>query len=60
MQLSRLVKSEKKARECGQLIRILVQRACPEFFSKEGTVKTICVPAYNATLFRHFRGGPEL
>ena len=57
MQLSRLVKGEKKARDYGQQIRILVRRARPEFFSKEGTVKTICVPAYNAALFRHFLVG---
>ena len=34
MQLSRLLKGRMKAREFGQQVRLLVRRACPEFFTK--------------------------
>ena len=57
MQLSRLVKGRMKAREFGQQVRLLVRRACPEFFTKGGTVKNTSVPAYNAALFRHLLVG---
>ena len=57
MQLSRLTKGTMKAREYTQEIHILVRCACPEFFTKEGTVKTVCVPSYNAALFRHLLVG---
>ena len=57
MQLSRLIKGRMKAREYGQQVRLLVRRACPELFSKDGTVKHTSMSAYNATLFRHFLVG---
>ncbi|KAF0306555.1 Protein PELPK1 [Amphibalanus amphitrite] len=57
MQLSRLVKGRMKAREFGQQVRLLIRRACPEFFTKDGTVKSTSVPAYNAALFRHLLVG---
>ena len=59
IQLSRFTKGTMKAREYAQQIRILVRRACPEFYTKEGTVKTTCIPSYNAALFRHFLVGLE-
>ena len=57
MQLAQLVKGRRKAREYGQQVRLLVRTACPEFFTKDGTVKNTSMPAYNAALFRHFLVG---
>ena len=35
-------------------IKTLVTDACPEMFDQAGSVKEICVPAYEAALYRHF------
>ena len=45
------------AREYGQQVRVLVRKACPEFLSKDGSIKNTSMPAYNAALFRHFLVG---
>lgn len=57
IQLSRLAKGRTQAREYGQQVRTLLRRACPEFLSKDGTVKNTSMAAYNAALFRHFLVG---
>lgn len=54
--LSRLTKGSLSAREYGQRVKALVRHACPEFFSGD-QVKKICVPAYEAALYRHFLVG---
>ena len=52
--LSTLVKGSDTAAEYGHKVQRLVRKACPEFFTEEGQVKKICVPAHSATLYRHF------
>lgn len=57
IQLSHLVKGNMKAREYGQQVRRLVQRACPEFFQKNGQLKRTSASAHSAALYRHFLVG---
>ena len=60
MKLSRTRKQpHQRAHEYSVTIRRLVREACPDFFGNNGQVKSICKPAYNATLYRHFVAGLE-
>lgn len=56
-QLSTAQKGGMPVLEYSLLIRRLVHNACPEFFDETDAVKKICVPAYQAALYRHFLVG---
>ena len=55
--LSAAVKGPTPALEYATLIKELVRGACPEFYDSVGRVKTICVRAHKAALYRHFLAG---
>ena len=55
--LSRLKKGSLSAQEYGRKVKTLVRNACAEFFASDGQLKKICVPAYEAALYRHFLVG---
>ena len=52
--LSTAVKGDTPVLEYATFIKELVRDACSEFFDRTGKVKSICVPAHNAALYRHF------
>ena len=56
-QLSTAQKGTMPVLDYSVFIRKLVHDACPEFFDESGNVKKICVPAYQAALYRHFLVG---
>ena len=55
--LATLSKGHLSAQSYGLKVKQLVRRACPEFFGEDGQVKKVCVPSYNAALYRHFLAG---
>ena len=55
--LAALTKGGRSTQEYALAVRRLVRQACPEFFAEDGQLKKICVPSYNATLYRHFLVG---
>ena len=55
--LASLSKGHLSAQSYGLKVRQLVRQACPELFGEDGLVKKICVPSYNAALYRHFLVG---
>ena len=55
--LATLSKGHLSAQDYGMKVRQLVRQACPELFGEDGQVKKICVPSYNAALYRHFLVG---
>lgn len=56
-QLSTAHKGTMPVLDYSVLIQRLVRDACPELFDESGLVKKICVPAHQATLYRHFLVG---
>ena len=52
--LSSAAKGDAPVLEYATCIRELVRDACPEFYDASGKVKSICVPAHKAALYRHF------
>ena len=55
--LATLAKGHLSAQSYALNVRQLVREACPEMFGEDGQVKKICVPSYNAALYRHFLVG---
>ena len=55
--LASLTKGHLSAQSYGLKVQQLVRHACPELFDDKGLVKKICVPSYNAALYRHFLVG---
>lgn len=55
--LASLAKGHLSAQSYGLKVQQLVRHACPELFDEKGLVKKICVPSYNAALYRHFLVG---
>ena len=51
--LSSAAKGDAPVLEYATRIKELVRDACPEFYDASGKVKTICVPAHKAALYRH-------
>ena len=55
--LAALTKGGRSTQEYALAVRRLVRQACPDFFGDDGQLKKICVPSYNAALYRHFLVG---
>ena len=55
--IAALTKGHLSAQSYGLKVRQLVREACPEMFGEDDQVKKICVPSYNAALYRHFLVG---